>query len=88
MLDNTRFIIEYINKCKNLVLVNQYPASHYSGIVSFKHKTAENTSLFQYLTDNKVICAERGGGIRFSPHFYTPREKIQRALQFAEEYRL
>ena len=86
VLDNTRFITEYINKSKNLALVSQYPASHHSGIVSFQHKTAENTPLFQYLTDNKVICAERGGGIRFSPHFYTPRGKIQQALQLAEEY--
>jgi hypothetical protein len=28
----------------------------------------------------RVLCAQRGGGIRFSPHFYTPVEVIDRAL--------
>jgi hypothetical protein len=27
------------------------------------------------------MCAMRGGGIRFSPHFYTPFESLDFALQ-------
>jgi cysteine desulfurase/selenocysteine lyase len=26
------------------------------------------------------MCASRGGGVRFSPHFYTPLEQLQRAI--------
>jgi len=26
--------------------------------------------LYKHLQDNGVVCALRGGGIRFSPHFY------------------
>jgi selenocysteine lyase/cysteine desulfurase len=27
-----------------------------------------------------VLCAQRGGGVRFSPHFYTPFEDLDRAM--------
>jgi hypothetical protein len=32
-----------------------------------------------------VICAQRGGGIRFSPHFYTPEAVLQRAVQLTAD---
>jgi len=28
-----------------------------------------------------VVCALRGGGIRFSPHFYNTLEEIDRAFE-------
>jgi len=31
-----------------------------------------------------VICAPRGGGIRFSPHFYTPQQVLDRAIGILE----
>jgi cysteine desulfurase/selenocysteine lyase len=31
------------------------------------------------------LCAARGGGVRFSPHFYTPREQIDQALSLVAE---
>jgi selenocysteine lyase/cysteine desulfurase len=33
------------------------------------------------LQKNGVVCALRGGGIRFSPHFYNTFEEIDRALE-------
>lgn len=86
VLDNTRCMIDFIHNSKNLSLVYHYSPSHYSGIVSFKHEHIDNVELFDYLTNNKVICMIRGKGIRFSPHFYTPRDKILNALQLADEY--
>ena len=29
---------------------------------------------------DNVICAQRGGGVRFSPHFYTPRQQLEKAV--------
>ena len=28
----------------------------------------------------RCLCAQRGGGVRFSPHFYTPFEDLDRAM--------
>ena len=27
------------------------------------------------------MCALRGGGVRFSPHYYTPRKQLFKALE-------
>jgi selenocysteine lyase/cysteine desulfurase len=51
-----------------------------SGIVVFKHRTIANDLIYQHLQKNSVVCALRGGGIRFSPHFYNTLDEIDRAL--------
>ena len=35
------------------------------------------------LTEAGVVCALRGGGVRLSPHFYTPYEQFDVALASA-----
>ena len=52
-----------------------------SGILTFRHCTLSTAELFQQLKDRDVVCAARGGGIRFSPHFYTPIQLLERAVR-------
>lgn len=41
--------------------------------------------LFQHLTDNKVLCSQRGIGIRFSFHFYNTIDDIERIVEIIKE---
>jgi len=34
--------------------------------------------------NNRVMCADRGGGVRFSPHFYTKQALILKAIEMAD----
>ncbi len=54
-----------------------------SGIVVFAHRQVANDILYRHLQRNGVVCALRGGGIRFSPHFHNSRDEIDRALALA-----
>lgn len=54
-----------------------------SGIVVFAHRQVANDILYRHLQRNGVVCALRGGGIRFSPHFHNRRDEIDRALALA-----
>lgn len=84
VLDNSQYLFDLIQDSKKLeLLTNSYPG-RFSGIVTFCHRFIDNEKLFSVLTENGVMCAQRGGGIRFSPHFYTPKDKIERAIQIAE----
>jgi selenocysteine lyase/cysteine desulfurase len=56
-----------------------------AGIVTFRVPDADPGVLQEKLMAQRVICANRGGGIRFSPHFYTPAEHIERAIELAAE---
>lgn len=54
-----------------------------AGIVTFRLPEVASDALFRHLQTHGVICALRGGGIRFSPHFYTPRPVLERAVGLA-----
>lgn len=56
-----------------------------SGIICFRIEGKDSTELYQTLMSRKVICANRGGGIRFSPHFYTTKRVINRAVEILRD---
>ena len=77
--DNSRFLIERLTAAGMRVVTPRKPARH-AGIVSFSVPDGNNTPLFEHLLSAGVFCANRSGNIRFSPHFYTPRVKLELVL--------
>ena len=51
-----------------------------SGIVAFQVVGSEQQELHKRLMENRVICALRGGAIRFSPHYYISMNKLDKSL--------
>lgn len=80
IIKNTSYIIDFINNSADVTIISSTEPARRSGIVTFRHNKLDSHTLFTHLRDNGVICAERGGGIRFSPHFYTREETLKRAL--------
>lgn len=68
---------------ENLILLSARHSLLKSGIVVFKHRSLSNELLYKHLQQNGVVCAMRGGGVRFSPHFYNRFEELDRALDLA-----
>jgi selenocysteine lyase/cysteine desulfurase len=56
-----------------------------SGILTFHFWQADSAKMYQLLMRSGVICANRGGGIRFSPHFHTPQETLDEAIEAVDE---
>jgi len=54
--------------------------------VTFQKQDADNVKLYQHLQDNNVICAYRGDGVRFSPHFYTDKIAMDKALALVRHF--
>jgi len=52
------------------------------GIFTFKSTSIETPELFNTLANKNVFCAMRGGGVRLSPHYYTPDEKIEQVVEY------
>lgn len=61
------------------LLSPQEPARR-AGILTFSLAGRDNGQLFESLKQQQVVCAQRGGGIRLSPHFYTPEGVIEETL--------
>jgi len=88
VLANARLLIEAIEASPSLELLTDPTSGRHTGIVTFRHRSRDNESLFKHLTEHGVMCAQRGGGIRFSPHYYTPLEKILQAVALCNDCRL
>jgi cysteine desulfurase/selenocysteine lyase len=83
VLEKSGYLKDAIAKSEALVLLSKRQSRLKSGIIIFKHQTIANDLLYKHLQKNGVVCALRGGGIRFSPHFYNTLEEIDRALELA-----
>lgn len=56
-----------------------------AGILSFRLSGVDHQALWRALMQRKLLCAARGGGIRFSPHFYTDFAQLERAVAVTAE---
>lgn len=86
VLDNTHYLLEALTQLPDIEILSPQEPHRYAGIVTFRHRQVESKTLFRHLLTQGVICSQRGGGIRFSPHFYTPREKLARAVAYVKAY--
>ncbi|MDH5633791.1 MAG: aminotransferase class V-fold PLP-dependent enzyme [Gammaproteobacteria bacterium] len=76
----SRHIMHRLNNSGLVELNTPTKEGEYAGIVNFRHRGVTNDVLFRHLGNNKVVCAQRGKGIRFSPHFHTPMERVDQAI--------
>lgn len=85
ILHHTALMHELIARSSNLEAIYTDSASKSAGIVTFRHRNCPPARLFSYLRENGVMCAERGGGVRFSPHVYNTDDEITVALEMADK---
>jgi len=86
VLANSETLFKLLAQSTHLECITNTQVGNYGGIVVFRHRSADNTALYQYLMKNNVLCAPRGGGIRFSPHFYTPHSHLEQAVALADQF--
>jgi hypothetical protein len=86
ILDNSRFLMDFfLEHHEEYELLTPVTAGRHAGIVTFRPRDGSTEALFDRLTGARVSCALRGGGIRFSPHYHTPREQLTLALQLLQD---
>ncbi|VAW90767.1 Cysteine desulfurase [hydrothermal vent metagenome] len=86
LLSNVHFLFNLLESIPDIQIITDTSDNRYAGIVTFKSKTKDHELLYQYLMQNKVMCAHRAGGIRFSPHFYTSKNSMQSAVTILESF--
>ena len=86
VLDNSSYLIDRLSALPDIKILSSTEAGRVAGIVTFQKTGIDNEALYQHLQDNDVICAFRGDGIRFSAHFHTAKQDIDRALDIVRSY--
>jgi selenocysteine lyase/cysteine desulfurase len=84
VIANAEILFTLIQSSTNLECLTDMTAGSYAGIVVFRHKHYPSEHVYRYLMQHRVLCALRGGGVRFSPHFYTPAKLLEQAISLAD----
>lgn len=83
LLERARHLLSRIAASPHLTAITDGRPGRYAGIVTLQSRRQPPELLHRRLSEQGVVCAPRAGGIRFSPHFYTPIEQLDRALKLA-----
>jgi len=86
VLTNTQYLFEQLSTLENIEILTNQTTGKYAGIVTFQRTDVDNERLYEYLQNNGVICALRGG-IRFSPHFHTSMQTIDSAIDYVKQFK-
>jgi selenocysteine lyase/cysteine desulfurase len=82
VLANAAYLTERLVGRPGVRLVSSTGGPHASGSVCVTVDGHDLPALAERLeNDHGVLCAARGPALRFSPHYYTPRDDLDRALQ-------
>jgi cysteine desulfurase/selenocysteine lyase len=85
VLSNARYLMRLVEADSRLELVTPTAPERHAGIVSFRLSGRDVEQVYRQLMERGVVCAKRGGGIRFSPHFYNTQRQLEQALAIALE---
>lgn len=84
VLERSRRLFAAIAASANLEAVTDARSGRHAGIVTFRNRRQSAELVCRRLSERGVVCAPRAGAIRFSPHFYTPIEQLDRAIAIAD----
>jgi selenocysteine lyase/cysteine desulfurase len=76
----TQYLLDGLQAIADVEILSDLRAERRSGIVTFRLRDGDTEALFQRLVAAQVLCAPRGGGIRLSPHYYTPLAQLDTVL--------
>jgi selenocysteine lyase/cysteine desulfurase len=85
VLENSQRIIDFVESQSQLGLLTPSAPQRHAGIVTFRHCEHDARQIYNVLQENNIICAMRGGGIRLSPHFYTPPAQLETLFSILTE---
>lgn len=85
VLENSAWLMEALSQLPGIEILTPRQPGRYAGIVSFRHRRIDAADLHPHLLVRNVVCAQRGGGVRFSPHFYTTEAQLAAAVTAVAE---
>jgi selenocysteine lyase/cysteine desulfurase len=86
IVERSRYLFNKIKGEPGLEIVTPTEPGRYAGIVTFRRNGVDSKELYNYLVSKNVVCSPRSGGIRLSPHFYTPYGHLDRVIELVREY--
>jgi len=87
VLANVQSLITLFESFADISILSPQHTHQHAGIFTFKKQGVDNQKLYQFLVEKGAVCALRGGGIRFSPHFYNQTSQFEQLARWVETYK-
>jgi selenocysteine lyase/cysteine desulfurase len=87
LLERTSYLLSELKSRQNVELLTRDAPGRTAGIVTFRPRHTDAATMHRYLAGNDIVCAPRGGGVRFSPHFYIPLQQLEFAIKSLDDFR-
>jgi cysteine desulfurase/selenocysteine lyase len=81
---NITYLIEKTALMQDIKILSPTLPARRSGIFTFSAPLAA-PELYRQLMAEKIVCAQRGGGVRLSPHFYNTEAQLERTLEVLKD---
>jgi selenocysteine lyase/cysteine desulfurase len=82
VLDKVQYLIHHLSGQADIQTLSPTDINRHAGIFTFRKTGVKNADLYKRLVEKGVVCALRGGGVRFSPHFYTSTQKLDTLIEW------
>jgi selenocysteine lyase/cysteine desulfurase len=86
VMENSAWLANKLAALNKIEILSPRDDDRRAGIVTFRKSDTDTGALYRHLQNHDVICAMRGGGIRFSPHFYTSVETMSAAVSLLSDF--
>lgn len=86
VLSNVQTLIDLFSAIPDINILSPTDYARHGGIFTFNKNTVDNQQLYKHLVNKGVVCASRGGGIRFSPHYYNQKAELETLAEWVESY--
>lgn len=82
--ERSQFLMQSLSAIPSIDVLSDTRPERGSGIITFRSQHYSAEQLYIHLRNSGVFCAPRGGGVRFSPHFYTPLAQLEQVVLLLE----
>lgn len=86
VLDNVQTLITLFQTLPSISILSPQKMNRHAGIFTFCKKGVDNQKMYEHLVSQGVVCAPRGGGIRFSPHFHNNPAQFDQLASWVEDF--
>jgi len=86
VLSNVQHLIKIFSQLSDITIISPSDIRRHGGIFTFNKAGTDSQLLYQYLVSKGVVCAPRGGGIRFSPHYYNQKSELETLAEWVDSY--
>ncbi|MDH5484970.1 MAG: aminotransferase class V-fold PLP-dependent enzyme [Gammaproteobacteria bacterium] len=86
VLDNVQYLIRGLSALPAAQVHSPTDRARHGGIFTFSLIGHDNAALYEWLVNKGVICALRGAGIRFSPHFHNTQAQLDQLISWITDY--